>query len=638
MTESYKNILTKYITGTLEEQTGNNVPYFDNPVTIQNNFYSYCNQKFGDYFTVKNIIQPNNSSNFVCWGNKFDMQTLKNVSKIVILDNNFNVVQAIEEYTSGVSFGEFIDLKIDENGNFYVLEKFNNAYRFMMLNNISLKLPTEDNYKVKIRKSYAIPSEYQNNEFINITKSENNDYYCFFGNAIPNTKMVALELRVNVGIDNEWNFFSSAETSDFIVTGKGFATWDNNNNIHIKIGASIGNVDYQYYAEYTNNEQTLVRKTFSTELADIISDYAFVDPNTTYVSVNAVWSENGQSDYIYKVNYSSNTLDKIYQKEFAALSSTSAMIKLFITENHQIFFFEVTPTSDDNESDYNIILGKIIDTSIISKDAGTVPYNALSNVFLFVQRNYNLYNVCFQNQNNLIYLTQIYNELNYNGTPYINQNSLVPNTVLLQNNSKKLFDRNLYNLTINGANFTATVEISNQLLNDNNINKETLIGLTNQPLFEGNLLIDKNIYEKVLMNFNNAINMFNEYDNTYNILGASKINKSINTINNYDNAKMTKYRINYKEYNSNTYWNGDSTIYWDGSSEENWEETTTIKDLPTPTIVNNLATYVININTAQGINTIEFLSNDETTVYRTIDLSNYEKNKNLKITQEMEVM
>lgn len=639
MTEEYKSLILKYLTGQLSQQTGNNIPTFSEINSKTNNLYTFCSENFSTYFTIVDVIQSTVSSNFVVWGNDWDDTTLKTNSKIIILDENFNIVQKIEEYSSGVQFGEFIDLQVDSSGEFYLLEKFNNSYRFVMLNNILAKLSDETDYHVDIRKSYEIPSTYQNNEFRDITKSLNNSYYCFTGVGIPNTKVIALELRVNVGSENEWNFYTS-ETVDFILSSKGTAFWDSQSNINIKLGASVGDMSGTNYYEFYNYNDALSFNVFDTTIHGDVLDFALLSSDLGYISVKDSFGYYGnyETNHIYKIDYESKSLIDIYSvKCDLDLPTQIGGITFFKTDNYQLFFKNIYPITSDREGNYNVIIGKIISNNCYTKDLTTMQFTAIQQSFLFVQRIYDLYKIAFQKENSVLYTDQIYNEFNYNGNTYENTNSLKPNHVVLYNNNDEiLFSRNLYNLTLNNNSYTATVEIPNQYLNDGTISKQSLIGETNYELIENSEIITKNIYEKLLINFQNTITIFE--DTIQNLTNSIKLNNSINQTLDYDNTKMTKYRINYKEYNSNTYWNGDSTIYWNGSSEEIWEETTTIKDLPTPTIINNLATYIININTAQGINTIEFLSNDETTVYRTIDLSSYEKNKNLEITQEVEVI
>jgi len=215
-------------------------------------------------------------------------------------------------------------------------------------------------------------------------------------------------------------------------------------------------------------------------------------------------------------------------------------------------------------------------------------------------------------------LSLIYNPNNYNGLPYIDVSSLVPNSgVLYDNLDNIIFARNLYNKIISESATTSTLEIPNKLLNDILISKQNLVGETNITHINNNDVIQKNIYETVYLNFTNLINIVNNNnDNSIlNTTASAKLNHAINTLSEYDNTKMTKYRINYED--------GTSIVSF--FNIENQQE---IYDRYTLTL-----TFYLN----KKANNLEFISNDEQTVYCTIDLSNYEINKLYSLKQRVRI-
>ena len=98
-------------------------------------------------------------------------------------------------------------------------------------------------------------------------------------------------------------------------------------------------------------------------------------------------------------------------------------------------------------------------------------------------------------------------------------------------------------------------------------------------------------------------------NSSYNREGASRLNSSISRDKDYNNAKMTKYRVNYID---NTSVIGDLEIVSQGTSA-----TLRVRFKVKPT------TQVRNI---------EFISNDEQSVYNTITPT-LEVGKRYKITQ-----
>lgn len=116
-----------------------------------------------------------------------------------------------------------------------------------------------------------------------------------------------------------------------------------------------------------------------------------------------------------------------------------------------------------------------------------------------------------------------------------------------------------------------------------------------------------------MLSFINMITMQNKNnpDNIIkNIAGAIKLNQSISDSLDYNNTKATKIRINHND------------------------NTTKIVNISS-TINGLTATYNFVVYIDKAIDTIDIISNDETTIYCSIDASNYEVGKYYKITQEV---
>ena len=260
---------------------------------------------------------------------------------------------------------------------------------------------------------------------------------------------------------------------------------------------------------------------------------------------------------------------------------------------------------------------RIVDDKIYSTSIDNVIINDSYGLSFFaVNKQFNLYNFYLQIQNNVYNCYQIYNSNNYNGNSYQDLNSLIPNYGNLYKDDKLIYSRNLYNLVINDNSTTSTIEIPNTMLNDSIINGEKLIGKTSGELVDNNLEISKNIYELLYINFINSIIIQNNNNNTLvnNIIASSILNKSISSTLDYDNVKLTKYRINFID------------------------DTAMISRLSISNV--NEKKYLISflIYFTKDINSIELISEDEQTIYLTIDGINLEKEKYYIIKQNVEVV
>ena len=179
-----------------------------------------------------------------------------------------------------------------------------------------------------------------------------------------------------------------------------------------------------------------------------------------------------------------------------------------------------------------------------------------------------------------------------------------------------VFARNLYNVTINGQTQTSTLQIPNNLLNNETLEQEDMVGATNTILMTKNETITKNKYETLYINFMETLNVTDEDTGLKFPQAANYINKNITTgtQTNCEETFIGKLKVNYSTpFMQNITWIYNTDHY----------ETEFIVDV-----------------TAEVPSSIEFMSFDETTTYIKKDLSlevgNYYLIKQkLRIEQEM---
>ena len=189
-----------------------------------------------------------------------------------------------------------------------------------------------------------------------------------------------------------------------------------------------------------------------------------------------------------------------------------------------------------------------------------------------------------------------YNPLNYNGVAYDGYSQTLPSKARLYSNSKLVFARNLYNTTLLGAIATSTVQVPNTLLNSTVIDTNNLVGTTNTVLVSDSTSISKNVYETLYINFIRTLGVEDEDTDTVYPLAAAYINQNINNPSeqNCNDSFIGKVRINYT----------NSTVM----QNINWSYST-----------DHYETEFV-IDATQEVPTLDFMSNDETTVYITKEL------------------
>lgn len=69
MTEEYKQMILKWLTNSLQEETGNNIPQFSQTNSIVNNLNNYIVEKLGSQPYYVKYIQMDGFDNYALFGN-----------------------------------------------------------------------------------------------------------------------------------------------------------------------------------------------------------------------------------------------------------------------------------------------------------------------------------------------------------------------------------------------------------------------------------------------------------------------------------------------------------------------------------------------------------------------------------------
>lgn len=633
MTNDYKEKLLKWISGNYQIETGTNSPQFTTPLSRTNNFATLFSSQFPNGYFLSTALQGYNADNngvgytLIAGSYYIDDTATTMRGFVTILDNDFDIVQTITQYSSGTYLGIFEAINVGIDGNFFGIENNNGIKRFVMLNNIIAKLPSETEYKVVLRQSYNVPdtSKLYSASVTGIIKAPGIAKYCVYGNYFenPSRKPLVTEIEVNVGSTNNWIDYTYSGDVEFYASDC-LPSWNKNGDLSFKMvgieNVGSGTNNYAFCMYSTTGVTTLTRQQIGSELGvGETMDMKILTANDIY----ACFSEFGSTSmnlYMYKVNVSNYTLNTFYTKNTPIVESEYNS-GIAILKNGAELFYSVSANKDTTPTKTLYYFGKVIGSQAYEYYLGEFDTN-LTNLFS-VQKQFNLYDYYMQVENVVYDMKQVYNPLNYNGLPYQALNSMVPNSVNIYDpNEVVIFARNLYNRIVNNNTTISTVEVPNDFINDVTIQLKELISQTNNVMVSDSMEIVKNVYEELLINFVNSIIVKNS-NNINNVIinntASNRINNSVSnpSVLDYNNSKIGKYKINYG--------NGTSVI----------------NPINTDLTFAGLSTnYIITVYVPidYGITSIQLLSNDETTIYQTIDCSNLENNKYYTINQKMEVV
>lgn len=644
MTEDYKQKMLDWLVGNYNTQVGDDIPEFIENNTKDTEILRQLQNKFqyGFYQTDYVLCKDNQNqlNGYVLVYGYYNYNEAHTIQKgyLMLLDNNFNLCEIITQYDSGTDFGLFQVLGVDEVGQIYGIDINNGTKRFIMLNNVSVKLPLSENYTVRLRQSYNLQGDIANaTTFKFVRKSETSAKYLLVGqNNSYNPKVT--QLTINVGAANDWtNYTYSGNQTDIIDL---YAYWNSDDELNISIFYTTPPTRKDVKKLTISSETTLI----STTLIENVTTYYYFDGNVTQLIVKSI-TENkfyfsllgyygsglNRTPLIQTYLYNNTNIIQVYEFKDYEYTFNASQISIF-GEMYQVnntYFLQFYYNLNDSASIYSYIYRSMIalitetKSSVETSLGETTKYSLQTFNVLAINNQHNLYNVYYLNndyeQGDVVdNVKLVYNINNYNGHPYQAINSMISNYANLYNSDNQLiFSKNLYDRLIQENITNSVVEISNTELNDINVQYQNLLSQTNNLMVTSENLFVKNIYEEVLLNFINTIIMQNQNDLNNiidNNIGAARLNNSISNPNvlDYTDAKMTKYKINYTDTSE--------TI---GSLK--WFK------------IRNFYRCKISIYNPQNnpITNIQLISEDENTVYQTIDCSNLETNKYFTISQDV---
>lgn len=649
MTEEFKSTLFNYLTGNLPKEKGTTEEIFkeinDIPRTSWEN--NEILPSLWNKFRYEGLIQVQDSELLVLYGGyKTRNNEIRGI--ITILDNNFNPLKTFFQYESGTylryiqcmyqdSDGTFVaidcpDYPIDENWSFTTSQK-----RFLMFNNVTQQVNNE--YVLTLQKSYILPTDYFNFYCRKLFKDIESSHYVMVGNYLKDQSspdydgIRIIELKVNVGSENEWNKID--DNGQGWLLGDSFVDFQDDNfylRILLNDTANVSRDLYLWTKDYSQSYPTL--KSFKkfgfhpyVDSFNYQNQSIFINKDELYfVQNNQRWGNPGitKQKYIglYYYNDKKNEFKTIYEKYLGNYDFCN-LEAIYITQNNNDLYIQYNNNIkiEDFKADY--YFQRLENNQWSPIKVKEKQYFLFDQRALYVNNNYNLLNWFAYATNpreqtwKTYNIKENYNSTKYNGQSYINTNALIIDNAEIYSNNSLVFARSLYNKTLNNGTTTSTIEIPNNYLNYIDLTSKNLLSQTNLTLVKDTNMLQKNEYETVYMNFintlliadrNNATQVLNQQASTY-------LNSAINTDDSYDNAKLYENIL---------------ITYQDGSTAE-------IK-YGLEDVTDTSENIVFGIYVDKPINDAKIVSNDKTITYQIIDLTSLEQGKNYNIKQKLEVL
>lgn len=649
MTDEAKKNLLDYMLGKMPGESGVEEEVFKSQGEIP--YSEWWNNDMlpagWNSFRYEGLIQVQNGELLLLYGGYITLDDeIRGI--ITILNKDFKPLKSIYQYDSGTYLRYIQCMAQAEDNTFYAIDcpdfptdkewSFTTSQkRFLMFNNFTQQINAD--YALTLQKSYIFPVDYFNFYCRKIFKDNSSSHYVMVGSYLRDQDnpdydgIRVIDLKVNVGSENEWNKIDDDGTGWLM--GDSYVEFQDDNyflEILLNDTANSSRELFIWTKDYSATYPSLKSiMTFDfhpyVDSLRYKNQSVFLNKNELYfVQNNQRWGNSGWLDSkhigLYYYNVSTNQSKTIYEKYLGDYDYCNLEAIYIVKNNNDIYVeFNDNVTIVENVALADYYFQRLVNDVWEPRQIASQQFFNYNYRALFVTNEFNLLNIylyqMWPGRTRWFYynIKEIYNEANYNGEPFTDKNSLNSNSAILYSNDIPVFARNLYNKTQNGATTTSTIEIPNNYLNDTLVDKKDLMSVNNNMIINDTNGFTKNIYETVYLNFVNTLSVVNQNDTqpVYNNAVATKLNTSINNPTDYDDLKLTKFRINYQD-GTNSVSTLQATLQEDSSYEL-------------------LMTFYL----SKLADTLELISEDEQTVYLTYNLANTEINKYYSFKQRVRI-
>ena len=649
MTEQFKQTLFDYLTGKLDIQEGTNEEIFKeiNVLSEEDWFNGDIMPPEYTLFEYEGLIKVLNSELIILYGGyRVNPTTSRGI--ITLLNNDFKPIKSFFQFDNG-DYLDYIMCMMQENDGTFTMatcpdfpydrrETFaTSTKKFVMLNNFTQQV--NNDYILTMNKSYNIP--YKNNYVRKMYKDPNSSHYVLLNSMLieSNTGVYGwrqariIELKVNVGSSNEWSY---TDTTDDWLLGDSYVEFDSDSNSFVEIILtkikSNDKAIYLWSKDFNDSSYTLnIVHTFPykpyVDSTSFKNQSVFLNKNEVYfVQNNQRWGVSGikEAKYIglYYYNIQTKELKTIFEKHLGDYDYC-LLETIYITNNNNNIYIEYNnniTTVTSYSADYYF---QRLENNVWNPIKTGEKQNFIYSRGLFVSNNFNILNIFSymdsprQEYWNMINIKENYSESKYNGQSYINTNAMIPNSAELYSHNSLVFARNLYNKSLNNNTTVATIEVPNNYLNDVDITSKNLLSETNLTMISDTNMTQKNIYETLFINFINTLLIADRNNETQvlNQQASTYLNTQINDDGGYSKAQIypkvvITYQDNFKKEVAFEYQNTEDTS----------------------------VDIVFALYIDQPMQSAEIVSNDKSTVYQAINLTNLEQEKYYVIRQNLKII
>lgn len=620
MSEDYKEIVFKYLTGNLEEQTGTNEPKIEKNIATTSTLYNDIHNNYSSIVFYTGIVSAKDNKNqnmdytvISCIGDLIGQSQTSGA--LAIVDKEFNLVQLITHYSDGNLIGKISCLNVDEKGNYYMVEQISSGYRIVLLNNLVLKPVGSNTFKAIKIETYSIPNQYTWDDFIKVFKNSDSSKYFVIGNRTNSDGIVGCHLTTS---DNTWQYFTSTyeKSTSRAVLENGFNVyWDSDGNVQFQIAVSSSGLII--LSRGTGTTMKATRYT-GTEYSIIQMDCIFYSNKKCYYA-ELLDNDTTMQFNIFYINLDTKVATLVLtDDETYSLTRTG----IYFMKNDNIIMYRRWYPYDSNNC--KIYFGVLDGVALYETELPLMYADTTTKALTYpsVIKMYNTVYLYMVNRADLYYVQMNWNPDNYNGLAYISSASLVPQSISIEDeNEVELYSRNIYNLTNYANTYTVSSNVPNYYLNNVNLNNAYLYSKGNNLMVGNPINITKNVYEELNINFNNT---FTIYDNNVSNIAASSSFVSA-MLNREKNAYIGKIRINYiSSYTEIKNLTTNDLVY-------------TYTDTGIKTTLKFAIKSTIEEPQYNIVKSIDIISQDENIIYKTIDCSSLEFRKYYLITQDIRI-
>ena len=560
MTNNLRNMLAQYIAGKITVETKNNTPNIDD-TSIANNLENYIktqlNLQSTDSFNISNVLNVEGMNIIAGYTNMNG--ELEVGGFIILLDSEFNPIKFFNNYASGTAMSPFYQVSKDEKNFLYAIDKSDGKFRFVMLNNPSIKENNE--YTIIMRQTYFLPDEYQDTSSIvhNFTILKKNpisaEYYFFgqlTGSNYTNTAPFWVHLIINVGTANEWqykivdnyhNINLNFEVKDCIITYE----FNEGVNLVVLSGFTGSVINRKYVQISFIDTQVSLTQEYDFNYTYRL-DAKIISEEEAYIAVTECRGQTGEDRFWQKLKIF-HKINENYNLIYTYNSySPNPPINLFKREDNSVYCIYVNGLSSG--TDTSIIA--IVPIFIICYDTYAVAneYQALTGLnyndllFFSVSKINNIVNAYVQLPLAIIKSTFLKSSEN----TYNTADSLYPDYFNLRTSDRKtVYSKDFMSISRVGNICTCIVNIPNTELNDMNIGYGYIYSKSNLYMGLQSRKFTKNIYENLYLNYIYGYFFKNENTVKSNLIDNSALLMQATLEQGYSNFYISKIEVIYED-------------------------------------------------------------------------------------------